>query len=162
MLPRKEVISDISLELPICQEPTHFSVYMASIILLYSMGLPWLLSGKESSRRQCFDPWDGKSLWRSKWQPSPVFLREKSHGQRSLVGPSTPGSQKSKTWLSDKQQQHPTEEREAAKRIPVPPTQDVTTVHRRARVRTPEALIQCLCSARKLLENMQKTSDWLW
>ena len=24
--------------------------------------------------------------WRRKWQPTPVFLPEKSHGQRSLVG----------------------------------------------------------------------------
>ena len=26
-----------------------------------------------------------KILWRSKWQPTPVFLPGKSHGQRSLV-----------------------------------------------------------------------------
>ena len=25
-------------------------------------------------------------LWRRKWQPTPVFLPGKSHGQRSLVG----------------------------------------------------------------------------
>ena len=28
----------------------------------------------------------GKILWRRKWQPTPVFLPEKSHGQRSLAG----------------------------------------------------------------------------
>ena len=28
----------------------------------------------------------GKILWRRKWQPTPVFLPGKSHGQRSLVG----------------------------------------------------------------------------
>ena len=33
-----------------------------------------------------FDPWVGKILWRRKWQPTPVFLPGKSHGQRSLVG----------------------------------------------------------------------------
>ena len=33
-----------------------------------------------------FDPWVGKIPWRRKWQPSPVFLPGKSHGQRSLVG----------------------------------------------------------------------------
>ena len=27
-----------------------------------------------------------KIPWRSKWQPPPVFLPEKSHGQRSLLG----------------------------------------------------------------------------
>ena len=29
--------------------------------------------------------------WRSKWQPTPVFLLGKSHGQRSLVGYSPQG-----------------------------------------------------------------------
>ena len=28
----------------------------------------------------------GKILWKRKWQPSPVFLPEKLHGQRSLIG----------------------------------------------------------------------------
>ena len=32
------------------------------------------------------DPWVEKIPWRKKWQPSPVFLPGKSHGQRSLVG----------------------------------------------------------------------------
>ena len=33
-----------------------------------------------------FDPWVGKIPGRRKWQPTPVFLPEKSHGQRSPVG----------------------------------------------------------------------------
>ena len=33
-----------------------------------------------------FDPWIGKVPWRRKRQPTPVFLPEKSHGQRSLAG----------------------------------------------------------------------------
>ena len=33
-----------------------------------------------------FIPWVGKISWRRKWQTIPVFLPEKSHGQRSLVG----------------------------------------------------------------------------
>ena len=33
-----------------------------------------------------FDPWVGKIPWRRKWQPTPVLLPGKSHGQRSLVG----------------------------------------------------------------------------
>ena len=37
-------------------------------------------------RRPGFDPWVGKIPWRRKWQPTPVFLPGKSHGQRSLVG----------------------------------------------------------------------------
>ena len=35
-------------------------------------------------RRCSFDPWVGKIPWRRKWQSTPVFLPEKSHGQRSL------------------------------------------------------------------------------
>ena len=31
-----------------------------------------------------FDPWVGKIPWRRKWQPTPVLLPGKSHGQRSL------------------------------------------------------------------------------
>ena len=37
-------------------------------------------------RRPKFNPWVGKIPWRRKWQPTPVFLPGKSHGQRSLEG----------------------------------------------------------------------------
>ena len=46
------------------------------------------LSGKESasqSRRHRLDPWVRKIPWSRKWQPTPVFLPGKFHGQRSLV-----------------------------------------------------------------------------
>ena len=33
-----------------------------------------------------FDPWVGKIPWRRKWQPTPVFLPGKFHGQMSLAG----------------------------------------------------------------------------
>ena len=33
-----------------------------------------------------FDPWEGKIPWKRKWQPTPVFLPGKFHGQRRLVG----------------------------------------------------------------------------
>ena len=32
------------------------------------------------------DLWVRKILWSRKWQPTPIFLPGKSHGQRSLVG----------------------------------------------------------------------------
>ena len=38
-----------------------------------------------------FHPWVGKILWRREWQPIPVFLSGKSHGQRSLGGYSPKG-----------------------------------------------------------------------
>ena len=39
--------------------------------------------------------------WKRKWQPTPVFLRGESHGQRSLVGYSPRGRKESDTteWL---------------------------------------------------------------
>ena len=47
----------------------------------------------EDSAYQCkrckrlgFDPWVGNIPWSRKWQPTPVFLPRKFHGQRSLVG----------------------------------------------------------------------------
>ena len=44
-----------------------------------------------------FDPWIGKVPWRRKWQPTPVFLPGKSHGQRSLAGYS-PWGLRHKGW----------------------------------------------------------------
>ena len=37
-------------------------------------------------RRCLFNPWVRKIPWRRKWQPTPVLLPGKFHGQRSLVG----------------------------------------------------------------------------
>ena len=36
-------------------------------------------------KRRWFDPWVGKTHWRRRWQPTPVFLPGESHGQRSAV-----------------------------------------------------------------------------
>ena len=38
-----------------------------------------------------FGPWAGKIPGSSKWQPTPVLLPGKSHGQRSLAGCSPGG-----------------------------------------------------------------------
>ena len=46
-------------------------------------------------RRYGFNPWVGKIPWRRKWQPTPVFLPEKSHGGRSLAGYSPWGHKES-------------------------------------------------------------------
>ena len=51
-------------------------------------GFPWWLSSKEPAcqcRRCGLDPWIRKIPWRRKWQPTPLFLPGKSHGQRSLA-----------------------------------------------------------------------------
>ena len=55
------------------------------------MGLTGGASGKEPAcqcrrlQRCRFDPWMGKIPWRRQWQPTPVFLPGKFHGQRCLV-----------------------------------------------------------------------------
>ena len=46
-------------------------------------------------------PLGGNVPWRRAWQPTLAFLPRASHGQRSLVGYSPRGSQKSQTRLSD-------------------------------------------------------------
>ena len=55
-------------------------------------GLLRCRSGKEYAcqcmrhKRRGFHPWVRKIYWSRKWQPTPVFLPGKLHGQRSLAG----------------------------------------------------------------------------
>ena len=51
-------------------------------------------------RRPLFDSCVRKIPWRRKWQPTPVFLCGKSHGQRSLVGYSPWGHKVVHDWTS--------------------------------------------------------------
>ena len=46
----------------------------------------------------------GRSQWRRKWPPTPVFFPGKSHGQRNLVGYSPWGCKKARHDLVAKQQ----------------------------------------------------------
>ena len=67
--------------------------------------LAWWLGGEESAcqcRRRGFDPWVRKNTWRRKWQPTPILLPGKSHGQRSLAAYSPCGCKELDTtkWLS--------------------------------------------------------------
>ena len=67
------------------------------------VGFPGGASGKEFAcqcrrpKRWRFDPWVGKIPWSRKWQPTPVFLPEESHGQRSLADYSPWGCKESDT-----------------------------------------------------------------
>ena len=64
------------------------------------------LSGKESAC-QCemckLDLWVRKIPWRRKWQPIPLFLPGKCHGQRGLMGYSPWGYKRVGTTLVTKQ-----------------------------------------------------------
>ena len=64
-------------------------LYTHTYIHPCTYGLPQWLSSKESTcqfRRRRFDPYVWKISWRRKWQPTPVFLPGKHHGQKSLAG----------------------------------------------------------------------------
>ena len=66
-------------------------------------------SAGDAQKRHGFGPWVGKISWSRKWQPTPVFLPGKFHGQRSLVGYS-PWSHKESSMtevLEHKQEQNP-------------------------------------------------------
>ena len=75
------------------------------------MGFPRWHSGKGSAcqfrrcKRHRFNPSVGKIPWSRKWQPTPVFLPEKFHEQKSLVGYSLWGSQKVGHDIVTEQQQ---------------------------------------------------------
>ena len=65
------------------------------MLCIQIFGLPRCLSSAESAsrcRRCGFNPWFRKIPWKRKWQPTP--LAGKSHGQRSLAGLQSMGSQR--------------------------------------------------------------------
>ena len=77
--------------------------------LIYYYKVSRWLTGKEPAcqcRRPGFHPWVRKIPWRRKWQPTPVFLPGKSHGQRSLVGYSPRSCKRVSQDLVTKQQQY--------------------------------------------------------
>ena len=55
-------------------------------------------------------PWVMKIPWRKKWQPTPVFLPGKSHGERSMVGYSPWGHKESNTTQQLSTYTHPLNE----------------------------------------------------
>ena len=82
----------------------HFhSIFSVCLAISALGGLPRWLSGKEAAcqcrryRRHGFEPCVRKIPWRRKWQPTSVFLLEKSHGQRRLEGYSPCGHKESDT-----------------------------------------------------------------
>ena len=84
-------------EQPLKKKKKKSRILRFQISIILKIGLHKWCRGKESSCqcRKCkirrFDPWIRKILWSRKWQPTPVFLPGKRHGQRSLVGYSSWG-----------------------------------------------------------------------
>ena len=88
-----------ALNVPFCPKkgktkPLHIFISKYCSLSWAAQVAPWLKKiKKKKSACQCrrcrtggFDPWVGKIPWRRKWQPTLLFLPEKSHGQRSLEG----------------------------------------------------------------------------
>ena len=92
-------------------EIPHVHTYKHLLVFTETLELPMRLSGKKSAC-QCrcgFHPWVGTIPWRREWQPTPILLPEKSHGQRSLASYSPWGSQRVGHDLAIKQQQSTSE-----------------------------------------------------
>ena len=71
------------------QLTSFLSVVPVLTVYFLECRLLWWLGGKDYAcqcRRRGFDLLVTKISCRRKWQPTPVFLLGKSHGQRSLVG----------------------------------------------------------------------------
>ena len=80
---------------PCCTLNQYF-IPLCGWIIFYSMGLSGGFPGGSESKESAFNAgMVGKIPWRRKWQPTPVFLPGKSHGQRSLVGYSPRGCKES-------------------------------------------------------------------
>ena len=70
-----------------------FPFFFFTVWYFIVWGFPSGSEGKESASNEGdmglipgSDPWVRKIPWRREWQPTPVFLPGKVHGQRSLVG----------------------------------------------------------------------------
>ena len=78
--------------------------YLQDMVYSDALGFPSSAGGKQPAcqcrrcKRRRLDPWVGKTPWRRKWQPTPVFLPGKSRGQRSLT---VHGMAKSQTHRGD-------------------------------------------------------------
>ena len=80
--------------------------HLKPYICIYTYITRWL-SDKESAcqcrrRKRCrFYPWVEKIPWGRKWQPTPVFLPARSHGQRSLMGYSSRSHRVRHDWMTE-------------------------------------------------------------
>ena len=68
-----------AISLPVIE--AHYNNMGTSLVALEVKNLP-----ANAGDRCSFDPWVGKIPWSRKWQPAPVLLLGKLHGQRSLAG----------------------------------------------------------------------------
>ena len=81
---------------------TLFSCANASLFngIIPGGGVVKNLPANARHKRNRFNPWVRKIPWRRKWQPTPIFLPGKFHGQRSLAA-TVRGIKDSQTRLSE-------------------------------------------------------------
>ena len=89
--PPDTLISDFQAPKLLCEEFLLFKPFCClSVVFCYSFSdgavVKNLPVNAGNIMRCGFDIWVGKILCRRAWQPIPVLLPRKSHGQRSLVG----------------------------------------------------------------------------
>ena len=78
------------INIHLCWKLDRSSQYLA-ISKRLDEGFPGGISDKEPScqckrhKRRGFNPWVRKTPWRRAWEPTPIFLPGKFHGQRSLA-----------------------------------------------------------------------------
>ena len=90
----------VQLSHPLQEKSYIWKRHIPISIVLWSSVVAQKVKRLPTMRRPRFDPCVGNIPWRRKWQPTPVFLPGKSHGQRSLVGYSPQGRQDWATSLS--------------------------------------------------------------
>ena len=88
------ILSYLHMQLAYYHRFAHFSTFMLSSI---SQVAQWSTCKCGRCRRHGINTWVGKIPWRRKWQPTPVFVSGKSHGERSLAGYSPWGHKESDT-----------------------------------------------------------------
>ena len=96
----KKCIKNSSIRIPSWSGYTQGEKWHLISLSIPHSGLPWWLRRQRiclQYGRPRFDSWVRKIPWRRKWQPTPVFLPGKSHGQRSLVDYNTRGHKESDT-----------------------------------------------------------------
>ena len=63
-----------------------FVCWVISYVNQWTSLIAQLVKNLPACRSAKFNFWVGKTSWRGKWQPTPVFLPGESHGQRQLAG----------------------------------------------------------------------------
>ena len=103
---RYHMIQQLSLWVYIWKRKKKMLIWKDTCTPQQYWGFPGGAGGKEPAcqcqgrrrKRHRFNPWVGKIPWRRKWEPIPVFLLGKSHGQRSLAGYSPWGCRVRHDW----------------------------------------------------------------